>query len=67
VNAKKGGTSGKWLPWHAQTNPQRTVITGRVTLAPRRFMSKFMGSSIRMYGTLFDDQSKNIREDGDSY
>lgn len=31
---------------------------GRVTFAPRRFMSKFMGSSIRMYGTLFGDQAR---------
>ncbi len=44
----------KWLPWHAQTIPQRITMMGRVTLAPTRFMSRFMGSSTRIYGTLFD-------------
>jgi hypothetical protein len=29
-------------------------MMGRVTLAPTRFMSRFMGSSTRIYGTLFD-------------
>jgi len=28
-------------------------------------MSKFMGSPIRMYGTLFGNQSRNTREGGD--
>jgi len=67
VSAEKGSNSGKWLPWHVQTTPHSTTITGMVTLAPRRFMSKFMGSSIRIYGTLFDSQSRNIRESGDYY
>jgi len=49
-------------PWHVQTIPQRTTIIGRVTLAPTRFISKFIGSSTRMYGTLFDDQPVNIEE-----
>jgi len=55
VSAKKGSTSRKWLPWHVQTNPKRAAITGRVTLAPMRFMSKFVGSTMRMCGTLFDN------------
>jgi hypothetical protein len=49
---RRAASGEKWLPWHAQAIPQRTTITGRVILAPRRFMSRFMGSSIRMYGTL---------------
>jgi len=40
-------------------------MTGRVIPAPRRFISKFMGSPIRMYGTLFSNQSRNTREGGD--
>lgn len=31
---------------------QGTAIDGRVTLALRRFMSKFIGNSVRMCGTL---------------
>ena len=52
----------KMAPWHAQTIPQRTTMIGRVKLAPMRFISRFMGSSTRMYGILFDDQPVNIEE-----
>jgi hypothetical protein len=61
---KDGGTSGKWQPWHAQTIPQRTTMIGIVTLAPTLFISRFMGSSTRMYGILFDDQPVNTIEEG---
>jgi len=40
-------------------------MRGNVTLAPILFKSRFMGSSIITYGTLFDDQSRNIRTFGD--
>jgi len=42
-------------------------MSGRVTLAPMRFISRFMGSSTRTYGTLFDDQPVNIGEGKNSY
>jgi hypothetical protein len=39
-------------------------MIGRVTLAPTRFISRFMGSSTRMYGILYDDQPVDIEEGG---
>jgi hypothetical protein len=62
VSTKDGGRRRKWVPWHVQTIPQRITIIGRVTLAPMRFMSRFMGSSTRRYGTLLDYQFRNIEE-----
>ena len=62
VSHKDNDMSGKWLPWHVVTIPQRITIIERVTLAPSRFMSRVMGSTARMYETLFDHQSKYIRE-----
>ena len=54
MSAKNSDTGKKVkpVPWQAETTPQRMTIAGRVTFAPRRFMHKFMGNSIRMYGTL---------------
>jgi hypothetical protein len=37
-------------------------MIGRVTLAPTRFISRFTGSSTRMYGILFDDKPVDIEE-----
>jgi hypothetical protein len=37
-------------------------MIGSVTLAPMRFISRFMGSSTRMYGMLFDDEPVNVEE-----
>jgi hypothetical protein len=62
VSHKNNDMSGQWLPWHAVIIPQRITIIERVTLAPRRFMSRVMGSTARMYETLFDHQAKNIRD-----
>ena len=42
-------------------------MIGIVALAPTRFMSKFMGSSTRIYGTLFDNQPVDIEEVETSY
>jgi hypothetical protein len=47
-----------------QIIPQRITIIGSITSAPTRFKSRFIGSSVRMYGILSDDQSKIIEEVG---